>query len=107
MHTTNVPKIVLNNPALFRAYMEKIQTIDLKLCKYDKTRKVLTLSSEHTNGFPKEFYVKSQYTGKSVRFVPVLPGDSLFDEDGWDGEQMIYRPCSKVNKVDYMVVYNV
>lgn len=99
---------VLNNPALFRAAMEKakkIPTVNLELCEFNKERKVLKLASEYF-GMPREFYVKSNHTGKSVCFVAVGPGDALWDEDGWDGEQCIYRPTSVLNKVDYMVIYN-
>lgn len=98
-------KIVANNPALFRAYMEAIPTVDLKLCEFDKRYKVLRLDSEYF-GMPREFYVKSHHTGKEVRFVAVGPEDKLWDEDGWDGEQCIYRPTTTVPNVDYMVIYN-
>ncbi len=96
---------VLNNPALFRAAMSKIPTVDLNLCEFNKERKVLKLSSEYF-GMPQTFWVKSHHTGKVIRFIPVQPGDALFDEDGWDGEQCIYRPVGKVPNVDHMVIYN-
>lgn len=79
--------------------------VSLARCEYDKTRKVLKLSSEYF-GMPPSFFVKSHITGKSVMFVPVKPGDPLFDEDGWDGEQCIYRPVGELKTVDYMVIYN-
>jgi hypothetical protein len=84
---------------------EQIPTVELKLCEYDKKRKVLTLPSEYI-GMPLTFFVKSHHTGKEVRFVPVTPADILFDEDGWDGEQQIYRPLGNVPGVDHMVIYN-
>jgi hypothetical protein len=74
-------------------------------CDYDKQRKVLTLSSR-VIGMPHTFHVRSHYTGKIVMFVAVQPGDSLFDEDGWDGEQCVYRPSVAVPNVDHMVIYN-
>jgi hypothetical protein len=80
-------------------------SVDLKLCDYDKTRKVLKLSSEYI-GMPGKFSVLSHHTGKEVRFVAVGPNDVLFDEDGWDGEQCIYRPLGNVPGVDYMVIYH-
>jgi S-adenosylmethionine:tRNA-ribosyltransferase-isomerase (queuine synthetase) len=82
-----------------------IPSVDLKFCDYDKNRKVLKLVSEYI-GMPLTFYVKSHHTGKEVRFVPVTPADTLFDEDGWDGEQQIYRPVGNVPGVDYMVIYH-
>ena len=83
---------------------ERIPTVDLKLCDYDKSRRVLKLASEFF-GMPLTFFVRSHHTGKEVRFVPVTPADVLFDQDGWDGEQCIYRPTT-VTKVDYLVIYN-
>lgn len=85
--------------------MKSIPTVDLKLCEYRKERKYLALASEYF-GMPSEFYVKSHHTGKVVRFTCVQPGDKLFDEDGWDGEQQIYRPVGVVPNVEYMVIYN-
>lgn len=85
--------------------MNDIPVIDLEMCEYDKTRKVLKLASEYI-GMPLTFFVKSHRTGKEVRFVPVNPADVLYDEDHWDDEQQIYRPLGDVPKVDHMVIYN-
>ena len=82
-----------------------IPTVPLKFCEYDKKRKVLKLASEYF-GMPLTFFVESHHTGNKVRFVPVTPADKLFDEDGWDGEQQIYRPVGNVPGVDHMVIYN-
>ena len=82
-----------------------IPAVDLKWCDYDKKRKVLKLASEYI-GMPLTFFVKSHHTGKEVRFVPVTPADVLFDEDGWDGEQQIYRPLGDVPGVDHLVIYH-
>lgn len=85
--------------------MKDIPTVDLKMCEYDKQRKVLKLASEYF-GMPPTFFVKSHKTGKEVRFVRVTQADVLFDEDQWDGEQQIYRPLGNVPAVDHMVIYN-
>jgi hypothetical protein len=84
---------------------QEIPTVDLSRCEYDKSRKVLKLASEYV-GMPLTFMVRSHHTGKEVRFVPVTPADVLFDEDGWDGEQQVYRPLGNVPGVDHMVIYN-
>ena len=86
---------------------EKVEypVVDLKLCEYDKSRKVLKLASEYI-GMPLTFFVRSHHTGKEVRFVPVNPADKLFDPDQWDGEQQIYRPVGNVPGVDHLVIYN-
>ena len=83
----------------------ELPSVSLKFCEYDKKRKVLKLASEFF-GMPRSFFVKSHHTGKEIQFVPVTYDDVLFDEDGWDGEQMIYRPVGNVPNVDHMVIYN-
>jgi len=97
-------KVVANNPALFRQYMS-VPRVDLKLCEFDKSRKVLKLASEFM-GMPREFFVRSHHTGKEVRFVAVGPEDLLYDQDQWDGEQQVYRPVGNVPNVDHMVIYH-
>lgn len=74
-------------------------------CQYDKARRVLTLESK-VIGMPQTLHVRSHHTGKIVKFTAVQPGDRLFDEDGWDGEQCIYRPTVAVPNIDHMVIYN-
>jgi hypothetical protein len=96
--------VVANNPALFRKYMS-IPRVDLKLCEFDRNRRVLKLASEYM-GMPREFFVRSHHTGKEVRFVAVGPEDALYDQDQWDGEQQVYRPMGHVPRVDHMVIYN-
>ena len=92
-------------PVLVDKNCDEIPTVSLKLCEYDKKRKVLKLASEYF-GMPLTFFVESHHTGKQVRFVPVNPADKLFDPDHWDGEQQIYRPLGNVPGVDHMVIYN-
>lgn len=93
--------------AAYRARTEaaQIPTVGLELCEYDKNRKVLKLASEYF-GMPQTFFVESHHTGKVVRFAAVGPEDILFDEDGWDGEQQVYRPIGNVPGVEYMVIYH-
>lgn len=79
--------------------------VDLKYCEYDKGRKVLKLASEFV-GMPRALAIKSHHTDKIVCFKPVGEDDVLFDEDGWDGEQQIYRPIGNVPGVDHLVIYH-
>lgn len=97
-------KVVGNNPTLFKEYM-KIPTISLKFCEYNKSRKILTMSSDPI-GMPKQFFLQSHHTGKEVRFVVVDEYDVLFDQDQWDGEQQVYRPVGNVPGVNHLVIYN-
>lgn len=83
----------------------ELPRIELKLCEYNKTRRVLMLASEYI-GMPQQFIVHSHHSGKEVRFTVVGPEDLLFDSDQWDGEQQIYRPVGVVPGVDHMVIYH-
>ena len=97
-----------NNPAIVRAQAKReqeIPTVRLEDCQYDKTRKVLKLTSGRI-GMPRTFFVESHHTGKVVRFIAIGPEDILYDQDGWDGEQQVYRPLGNVPGVDHMYIYN-
>ena len=82
-----------------------IDTIPLKFCTFDKQRRKLSVASEFC-GMPRAVAVLSEHTGKKVIFVAIGPEDPLYDEDGWDGEQKIYRPYEPQTRVDYLVIYN-
>lgn len=84
---------------------DETPTVSLSRCEYDKKRKVLKLTSECV-GMPNKIIVKSHITGKEILFTPVQEFDPLFDEDGWDGEQKIYRPVENISTIEYMVIYN-
>jgi hypothetical protein len=82
-----------------------IPTVPLSLCEYNKDTKVLKLASEYF-GMPGEFFVRSEKTGKEVRFKCVDQHDILFNQDQWDGEQQVYRPIGNIDTVDHMVIYH-
>lgn len=65
--------------------------------EYDPKRKMLKRAFGFK--FPDSVFVTSSRTKKTVEFLPVTYGDDLFDEDGWDGEQMVYRAVSSDPKV--------
>lgn len=95
--------------ALYRSRTEAVTgpIVPLKFCEYDKTRKVLKLASEFFAGsLPQKFWVESHHTGDMVQFGVVSEHDPLFDPDGWDGEQMVYRPLTPAPRVDHAVVYH-
>jgi hypothetical protein len=85
--------------------MSQIDTIPLKFCTFDKERRVLRVASEFC-GMPRVVAIRSEHTGKTVQFVAIGPEDPLYDEDGWDGEQKIYRPVEPQARVDHLVIYN-
>ncbi len=53
-------------------------------------------------------FVMSHLTGIEVEFRPIRESHPLFDEDQWDGEQMIYEPvqANLCPNVKTLVVYN-
>jgi hypothetical protein len=85
--------------------LPEVPTVPLRVCEFDKQRRVLKLASEFI-GMPRTLYIESHHTGKKVMFVTVQSGDSLFDEDGWDGEQCIYRPADFSVNIDHLVIYH-
>lgn len=93
--------------AVYQARSEAAATymVSTAQCQYDRSRRVLTLASEAI-GMPSTFWVRSHHTRKIVRFVTVDQNDRLFDQDGWDGQQQVYRPVGDVPGVDHMVIYN-
>jgi hypothetical protein len=84
---------------------ENLPSAMLTSCEYRKEMKCLTLASEYF-GMPSKFELVSNHTGKRVIFTTVMPGDPLFSEDHWDGEQQIYRPSEALPNVEYLVIYH-
>lgn len=83
-----------------------IKVVSLSKCEFRRKTGVLLLSSQELGGvFPRHFIVQSHHTGKEVRFVAIGPEDKLFCQDGWDGEQQVYRPVGNVPAVDHLVVH--
>ena len=69
----------------------------------------LSMSSKATKGIlPAFVQVMSHHTGRIVRFIPINPGHPKFDQDQWDGEQMVYFPDNDdyVNGNLLLVVYH-
>lgn len=81
--------------------------IPLKKCYWNKEQRFISVVSEFFSGsFPKTVTIESERTGVQMTFVPVQPGDYFFDEDSWDGEQMIYKPTTQNPKVNRLIVYH-
>ena len=86
--------------------------VPLDKCSYFPTIRKLFIPVDAFKGivptgsrYPKSFFVRSHFTNKLLEFSPVKPGDSLYNEDQWDGEIMVYRPKPGVSsKIDYAVV---
>ena len=85
--------------------MNYIPLISTNHCSFNKEAKRLSLASELC-GMPSALDVKSNITGKVVRFVVAQPGSRFFDEDGCDGEQQIYVPETPQRNVTHLVIYH-
>lgn len=79
--------------------------VPLDLCEYHKKTKQLRLASEFF-GIPPKITIVSNFTGRSVEFVPIGPEDPNWCPDSWDGEMCMYRPVDKIPNIDYLVIYN-
>jgi hypothetical protein len=84
------------------AMSEQYEMPSFDLFLFDWNMDLGTLVMRNYNQqFPNEFMVRSHRTGKEVRFVRVSMYDVLYDQDMWDGEQMLYRPMGNVPNVNY------
>jgi len=87
--------------------MNKAAAVSLRVFEYLPERKCLSSPSKNFLGlFPTSLLVTSHHTEETVHFRPVQPGDTLFCEDGWDGEQQIYRPIRDIKNVEYLVIHH-
>ena len=82
-----------------------IPVVELSKCDFRAHCGKLTLASEYV-GMPPAIRIRSHHTGRTVLFMPVQPNDPLFDQDQWDGEQMVYRPAEPTNNAKVLVIYN-
>jgi hypothetical protein len=82
-------------------------TVSLAACHYKAHCGKLELSTLHLaeDRFPVSINVRSHHTGRSVLFTRINEFDPLFDEDGWDGEQQVYRPVTNEARVKVLVIH--
>jgi hypothetical protein len=87
-----------------------ISEYSLKIFEYDAKRKLLKTSSNNTGRIPSELIIRSHITGVRIHFKPITPDHPWFDQDQWDGEQMIYEPVPEhahlCRTVETLVIYN-
>jgi len=85
----------------------EIRTSD---CSFVKSNKALYVSAQMEvlgisgRGYPKQLFVTSDDTGRSVKFVAIKEGHPQFNHDFWDGEMAIYEPVIALPKVDILVI---
>lgn len=78
--------------------------LSLEKCKWQKH--LNQLSTPWNVRFPNEVAVYNSKTGKHRIYVRLNETDPRFDQDGWDGEQMVYRTHSPTNSAEYLVLYH-
>jgi hypothetical protein len=96
-----------------RSLIEADIEISLEHCKFYKDSGKLMLHTDtvlahgYKQAFPRDVWISSPHTGRTIRFSVVGPEDVLFDQDQWDGEQQVYRPLSTLpsNKVNFLVIH--
>ena len=83
--------------------------VGLEQFTYNKKDRSLSAKMKEVTGsyiFPFKMIITSHHTGRSIEFIQVKEGDSLFDYDFYDGEMMYYRPVNFCGKIDYVFLSN-
>lgn len=81
-----------------------IQRISLHDCKWQKNLNQLIIQWDKT--FPTSAEVFNPKTNIHRTYVHLTDSDPRFDQDGWDGEQMVYKTYSETNGAEYLVLYH-
>jgi len=85
---------------------DRIDSYSLTDCKWQKKLNQIICPVKSNGKFPAAVNVHSPRTDKTVIYVFLTPNDSRFDQDGWDGEQMVYKTIEQTNNAEYLVLYN-
>lgn len=78
--------------------------LSLEKCKWQKN--LNQLSAPWNISFPREIFVYNPKTSKYKTYFHLHDNDPRFDQDQWDGEQMVYRTNEVTNKAEYLVLYH-
>lgn len=78
--------------------------ISLEKCKWQKDLNQLSVS--WNSSFPAEVTIHNPKTSNLRKYVCLTDTDPRFDQDCWDGEQMVYRTPAKTNNAEYLVLYH-
>lgn len=81
-----------------------ITRIMLEQCKWQKNLNQLIMPWD--NLFPPEVQVFNPKTNDYRTYVHLTESDPRNDQDGWDGEQMVYKTHTKTNNAEYLVLYH-
>jgi hypothetical protein len=80
-----------------------IAKISLEKCKWQKHLNQLT--TPWNSSFPREITVHNQNTDTLRLYTHLTDSDPRFDQDQWDGEQMVYKTHAPTNNAEYLVLY--
>ena len=78
--------------------------LSLKECKWQKHLNQLT--TPWNSSFPREVTIHNQHTDTLRLYTQINDTDPRFDQDQWDGEQMVYKTHLPTNNAEYLVLYH-
>ena len=78
--------------------------LSLENCKWQKN--LNQLSAPWNISFPREIFVYNPKTSKYKTYFHLHDNDPRFDQDQWDGEQMVYKTSELTNNAEYLVLYH-
>lgn len=81
-----------------------VAKISLENCKWQKN--LNQLSIPWNSKWPVEVTIHNPKTSNHRKYVRLTDTDPRFDQDGWDGEQMVYKTYDKTNNAEYLVLYH-
>jgi len=79
--------------------------LELDKCKWQKN--LNQLSFPWNEKFPREVVVHNTILHSTRTYVYLKENDPRFDQDCWDGEQMVYKTHDKTNNAEYLVLYHI
>jgi hypothetical protein len=80
-----------------------IAKISLEKCKWQKHLNQLT--TPWNSSYPREITVHNHNTDTLRLYTQINDTDPRFDQDQWDGEQMVYKTHAPTNNAEYLVLY--
>lgn len=83
---------------------ESVVNVMLEQCKWQKNLNQLILP--WNKNFPQQVVVHNPKTDSFRIYSHLRESDPRNDQDGWDGEQMVYKTLSKTNNAEYLVLYH-
>ena len=83
---------------------EEMAWLELDKCKWQKN--LNQLSFPWNEKFPREVVVHNTKLHSTRTYVHLTKNDPRNDQDGWDGEQMVYKTHTKTNNAEYLVLYH-